>query len=68
MYTQIFTDPESNIFIGLGFWFLMTSISLSTFQKYNNNNTLEFFERSFGQYNMLVWLVNLMMLINHDVM
>jgi hypothetical protein len=67
MYTQIFIDPESNMFIALGLWFLMSSVSLATFQKYNHNNTLEFFERSFGQYNMLVWLVNLMMLINHDV-
>ena len=67
MNYQIFNDPESNMFIMIGIWFVMSSLSLASFQKYSNEGLVEFFERSFGQYNMFIWGVNVLMLfITHD--
>ena len=64
-YTQIFSDPVSDLIVILGITMLISPISLYTFDKRNENDFFENLERVVGNWNMLSWFMNLTIMILH---
>jgi len=62
MYTQITTDPVQNFMALLGITMVMSSITLYTFDKRDESALPENLEQVTGNFNMLSWFINLVIM------
>lgn len=62
MYTQITTDPVQNFMALLGITMVMSSITLYTFDKRDESEIPESLEQVTGNFNMLSWFINLVIM------
>ena len=64
MYTQLTTDPVQNIMLLLAITMVMSSVTLVTFDKRNEENVLEEFEQAILYLGMTSWLINLTIMLS----
>lgn len=64
MYTQLTTDPVQNIMLLLAITMVMSSVTLVTFDKRNEENVLEEFEQVILYLGMTSWLINLTIMLS----
>ena len=62
MFTQVTTYPLENFMLMLGNSMLISTITLYTYEKRNENNIAEEFEQITGNFFMINWLMNLSIL------
>jgi hypothetical protein len=61
IYTQII--DHDTIFPFFGILFTISSISLFSYSKLNNNNFLEELEDVYHKWNMIIWMFNIPLII-----
>ena len=64
MYTQLTMDPVQNIMLLLAITMVMSSVTLVTFDKRNEENVLEEFEQVILYLGMTSWLINLTIMLS----
>ena len=64
MYTQLTTDPVQNIMLLLAITMVMSSVTMVTFDKRNEENVLEEFEQVILYLGMTSWLINLTIMLS----